>query len=69
MKHNVPLKLGASNHTSDELTKSYEENIYNEVSVTKTKELTRISHKHPHFLILDSSTKPINQKPVNKNLN
>jgi hypothetical protein len=53
MKHNVPLKLGHPTIRVNELTKPYEEKIYNEVSVIKTKELSRISHKHPHFLILD----------------
>ena len=66
MKHNVPLKFWHQTIRIDELTKSYEENICNEVSVIKTKELTGISHKHPHFLILDWSTKPTNQKPINK---
>lgn len=44
MKHNVPLKLGYQTIRVDELTKSYEENIYNEVSVIKTKELTKEFH-------------------------
>jgi hypothetical protein len=49
MKHNVPLKLGHQTIRVNELTKPYEENIYNEVSVIKAKELSRISHKHPHL--------------------
>jgi hypothetical protein len=49
MKHNVPLKLGHQTIRVNELTKPYEENTYNEVSVIKAKELSRISHKDPHL--------------------
>jgi hypothetical protein len=49
MKHNVPLKLGHQTIRVNELTKPNEENTYNEVSVIKAKELSRISHKDPHL--------------------